>query len=512
MRDPAPVLVWFRRDLRLADHPALSAAAHSGQPVLPVFVLHDAERPAGAASRWWLHRSLAALEESLAARGSRLILRRGEPDEVLAALAAESGASALCWNSAIDPGAAAVEARVTQRLGSQLTIRRFMGDALQAPGTVHPAGSAPYRAFAPFWRAFLDRPHPPPPLPAPHFATAAIGQMAEGRPVDVEQAGAGLAGESLDDWQLLPRPDWAAGLRAAWQPGEASAGRALRSFVQDRVAAYDSTRDRPDRDGTSRLSPHLHFGELSPRQVWHAIGAADAVDAHGDSPGRPGGATEGAAGGRASFLRELAWREFSLHLLHAWPDLASRPLQPAFARLAWRDDPAALRAWQRGLTGYPLVDAGMRQLWATGWMHNRVRMVAASFLVKHLLIDWREGERWFWDTLVDADVANNATSWQWVAGSGADSMPWFRIFNPVLQGRKFDPQGAYVQRWVPELARLPQEHVHAPWEAPRRVLEAAGVRIGREYPAPVVEHAAARARALAAFAALREPRSHAGAT
>ncbi|MCK6372352.1 MAG: FAD-binding domain-containing protein, partial [Gammaproteobacteria bacterium] len=277
----------------------------------------------------------------------------------------------------------------------------------------------------------------------------------------------------------------AAGLRARWQPGEASAQRSLRHFVDKSLADYPQRRDRCDLAGTSALSPHLHFGEIGPRQIWHALRSRAAGDSR-------------IGAGAEAFLRQIGWREFSIHLLHHWPDLATRPFQPAYAQFPWRRAPAALRRWQRGHTGYPLVDAGMRELWTTGWMHNRVRMITASFLVKHLLIHWREGEAWFWDTLVDADLANNAASWQWVAGCGADAAPYFRIFNPVLQGQKFDPQGDYVRRWLPELARLPARYLHAPWQADPATLKSAGVGLGKDYPLPIVEHRAARERALAA--------------
>jgi deoxyribodipyrimidine photo-lyase len=340
------------------------------------------------------------------------------------------------------------------------------------PTTIQTASGGPYGVFTPFARACVGGPGPQPPEPAP----ARI---------------AGVAAESdrLDDWGLLPhRPDWAAGLRATWTPGEDGARQRLKRFLAAGLTNYAAQRDQPAADGTSTLSPHLAFGELSPAQVWNAASEA------------------GAAGGkgRERFLTELLWREFSHYLLWFHPELPEQPLRPAFARMPWRSDPAALAAWQRGQTGVPIVDAGMRQLWQTGWMHNRVRMIAASFLVKHLLLPWQAGAAWFWDTLVDADLASNSASWQWVAGSGADAAPYFRIFNPVLQGRKFDPEGNYVRRFVPELARLDARCVHAPWEADADALNAAGITLGRDYPAPIVGLAEGRARALAAFASLRE--------
>ncbi len=471
-----PVLLWFRNDLRLSDHAALRAALDSGAPVLPVYVLDDAAPgrwKRGGASRWWLHHSLAALDADLRSRGSRLVLRRGDSRDLIPGLAAEIGATQVFTGGSAEPWARALDRDVAERLaGRGASLHRMRTGMLFGPEAVRSGAGTPYGVFTPFSRACLEL-GPPPAGPAPDRIPTA----------------AGPASEDLADWGLLPRtPDWAGGLRAAWTPGEAGARDRLARFLADPVRAYAAARDRPDLDGTSGLSPHLHFGEISAPQVWHAARAAEAG---------PGG---------AGFIRELLWREFCLHLLWHHPTLPEQPLRPAFAAMPWRDDPAGLRAWQIGRTGIPFVDAGMRQLWNTGWMHNRVRMVVASFLVKHLLIPWQAGEAWFWDTLVDADLANNAGSWQWVAGCGADAAPYFRIFNPVLQGRKFDPDGTYVARWVPELRRLPARHIHAPWAAPELELQAAGVRLGTTYPRPVVDLDVGRSRALAAFAGLREAR------
>jgi deoxyribodipyrimidine photo-lyase len=320
------------------------------------------------------------------------------------------------------------------------------------------------------------------------------------------------AGLALDGLEAEARKAWAAGFAEVWRPGETGAQRRLAGLAHGPLAAYAEDRDRPDRQSTSRLSPHLHWGELSGRQVWQAVAGelAEAgldLEASIGPPEQDGDQAPGLRRSTGAFLRQLGWREFAHHLLRHFPQTPERPLHERFAAFPWRDDPAALEAWQRGLTGYPLVDAGMRELWATGWMHNRARLVAASFLVKHLLLPWRLGEEWFWDTLVDADLANNALGWQWVAGCGADAAPYFRIFNPVLQGRRYDPEGAYVRRWIPELASLPAAHVHAPWLTPADVLAAAGVTLGETYPAPIVEHDEARSRALAAYAVVkRAPR------
>jgi len=472
----SPRIVWFRHDLRLADNPALAAAARDGRPVIPLFILDDGGEggwAAGGASRWWLHHSLAALDKDLQGLGARLVLRRGPAEAVLLQVAAESGADAVFWNRRYEPAITARDSDIKQALRSEgLVAESFNAGLLFEPWTIRTGSGGPFKVFTPFWRACLSAPPPPPPEPAPSRL------IAPPRPVD---------GEALGDWRLTPsRPNWASGFSDHWRPGEAGARERLEAFLKAALRRYRDQRDVPARPGTSRLSPHLHFGEIGPRQVWAAVQALGP-----DIPGAD------------AYLRELGWREFSHHLLFHFPTLPEANFKPDFNPFPWRDDPEALTAWRRGLTGYPIVDAGMRELWATGWMHNRVRMITASFLVKHLLIPWRLGEDWFWDTLVDADLAQNAASWQWVAGSGADAAPYFRIFNPVLQGEKFDPDGAYVRRWAPELARLPDAYVHKPWACPPHVLRACGVSLGTTYPRPIVDHAAARERALAAYAALK---------
>ncbi len=475
---PAPSIAWFRQDLRLADNPALTAASEAG-PVIAVYILDDETlgvRRIGGAARWWLDRSLRSLSADLAERGIALVLRRGAAAAALSELVAESGAQSVFWNRCYEPGAIARDTVIKQQLTAEgIRVVSFNANLLAEPWEIKTGSGDPYRVFTPFWR------------------TLSAQLLVDGvRPIPHLTAAPSVRSDDLNDWKLLPtKPDWAGGLRDAWHPGETGARRQLAAFVEEGLAIYADERNRPDRPGSSRLSPHLHWGEISPTQIWGSVRAA--ADAEPKLERHAG-----------SYLREIGWREFSYHLLYHFAHLPDRPLRPEFERFDWTDDPALRAAWSRGQTGYPLVDAGMRQLWQTGWMHNRVRMVVGSFLVKHLLQDWRHGEAWFWDTLVDADLANNAASWQWVAGSGADAAPYFRIMNPILQGQKFDPNGDYVRQFVPEIAKLPNEYLHTPWDAPDAVLAIAGVELGRTYPYPIIDHAAGRNRALAAFARLRE--------
>ncbi len=475
----APIILWFRQDLRLADNPTLSAAAGSGQPVVPVYILDD-EAPGrwtmGGASRWWLHGSLAALAKSLRKLGAPLLLRRGPAARELEKLRAETGAQAVFWNRCYEPWAIARDKAIKASLAKAgIEAQSFNAALLHEPWTVKTGDGGPFKVFTPFHRAVEKIGSPAAPLPAP---TKLHGM---GRPT---------ASGDLADWNLLPtKPDWAGGMRKAWQPGEDGAWAQLQDFANAPLT-YRAGHDRPDIPATSRLSPHLHWGEIGPRQVWQAI---EADRAHGKI-------REDDA---AAFQRQLVWREFCHHLLFHFPALPDRPWREAFADFPWRKDKRLLQAWQQGLTGYPIVDAGMRQLWVTGWMHNRVRMIAASFLIKDLLQPWQDGEAWFWDTLVDADLAQNAANWQWVAGSGADAAPYFRIFNPVLQGEKFDPKGSYVRHWLPALKDLPDEFIHQPWRAPGTVLESAGVKLGGTYPLPIVDHAKAREAALSAYKTIK---------
>ncbi len=473
-------IMWFRNDLRLSDNPALHAAATSGVPVIPVFILDDetpgAWRPGGA-SRWWLDGSLAALHKSLTGLGTRLILARGPTRDVLARLVSETGATTVHCSRAYEPWAIALEAQLKADLDAVgVALKRYRGAILFEPESLRTQQGAPFQVYTPFARAALDLHDtggilpPPPALAKPRRWPNS---------------------DTLSDWALKPsKPDWAGGLRNTWKPGEEAARQRLDAFLSEDIARYHDDRNRPDIDTTSRLSPHLHHGEISVRQCWQSARAMADRD-----PAR--------ARGPDVFLKELLWREFSYHTLVHNPSLPDLPCREAFARFPWAPESDALAHWQRGRTGYPIVDAGMRQLWTTGWMHNRVRMIVASFLVKHLLQPWQAGEAWFWDTLVDADLAANAASWQWVTGSGIDAAPYFRIFNPIKQGETFDPEGDYVRTWCPELARLPAPEIHAPWAAREATLAAAGVALGSTYPHPIVDHMAARKRALAAFESLK---------
>ena len=475
-----PAIVWFRDDLRLADNPALAAAVETGAPLVCLYIYDPANpslRPLGGASRWWLHHSLERLGQALARLGGRLDIRSGPSRAVLEETIAASGATSVFWNRRYGKGEIALDSAIKAALTSRgIQVASSNSHLLVEPWEIKTKTGGEFKVFSPFWRAALawrgwSRPHSPP----RRIASANI------LPSAVPLASLGL---------LPHKPDWSAGLRQEWTPGEAGAQARLTTFLDQGAANYGIDRNRPDLPKTSNLSPHLRFGEISPRQVVAVI-------------------QDGSAAGRIrtadaeKFLSEIGWREFAYHLLYHHPELATRNFAGRFDAFPWgKPDQAHLVAWQRGQTGYPIVDAGMRQLWQTGTMHNRVRMITASFLTKHLMIDWRVGESWFWDTLCDADPANNPASWQWVAGSGADAAPYFRIFNPVLQGERFDPEGSYVRRYVPELAEMPDAYIHHPWEAPTEMLKRAGIALGRDYPKPIVDHGWARERALSAFGSL----------
>jgi deoxyribodipyrimidine photo-lyase len=468
-------LVWLRDDLRIDDNPALAGAASQGAPLTVVYVLDEDSpglRPLGGAAKWWLHHSLTALGADLAAAGSRLLLRRGPAARVIPEVAGETGTTQLLWNRRYGGPERDVDAGLKEWAAEhRITAASFQANLMFEPWTVRTGAGGPYKVFTPFWRACLDGAEPRLPLDAPRRLPAPA----------TEASGQPPASDPLESWGLLPRtPDWSAGLAATWTPGEAGAHGRLEEFVDGPAEAYGTGRDIPGVEGTSRLSPHLRFGEISPFRVWHAL--------REHFPQQP-------PAGVSIFRSELGWREFCWQLLYENPELATRNYRPEFDRFAWQSPSAAeLRAWQQGRTGYPLVDAGMRQLWQTGWMHNRVRMAAASFLVKNLLADWRVGEAWFWDTLVDADAASNPANWQWVAGSGADASPYFRIFNPVTQSKKFDAEGRYLRRYLPELSALDAKGIHEPWKADAVP----------EYPAPVVGLPESRARALDTYQRLKD--------
>jgi deoxyribodipyrimidine photo-lyase len=444
-------LVWFRKDLRLADHPALHAAIQRGT-VIPVFIWSpDEEKPwaPGAASRWWLHHSLKALDAALRTHGARLTIREGPTLPVLRDLLKSTQASAVYWSRRYEPAVIARDTVIKDALKHDgITAESFNSHLLFEPWTLKTQAGKPFQVFTPFWNACLKQPEPPTPYPTPTRWTSPSSWPSS---------------RTVDDLPLLPALPWAAGFMPAWTPGETGAMQALDDFLDGVIAHYPVDRNRPDHAGTSRLSPHLHFGEIGPRQIWHAAHRR-AVQ----------GRASGFFHGMDIYLKEIGWREFAHHLLFHFPETPAKPLRESFQKLPWRKDAKALARWQKGQTGYPIVDAGLRELWATGWMHNRVRMIAASFLVKDLLIPWQEGARWFWDTLVDADLANNTLGWQWTAGCGADAAPYYRVFNPTLQGEKFDPEGDYIRKWIPELGTS-------------------------AYPSPMVDHAEARLRALGAF-------------
>lgn len=476
-----PTLVWFRQDLRLHDHPALHHAVQQGDIVLPVYIhALEEEQPwePGGASRWWLHHSLASLDTSLRAKGSQLVLRQGKSLEELEKLIKEAGITRVVWNRRYEPAIIKRDENIKAALREQgMAVESFNGSLLREPWEVKTKEGKPYQVYTPMWKAYQTLSEPRQPLPVPKNLPAPVKWP---RSVGLEKL------------KLLPTIKWDAGFYDAWKPGEASALQRLKRFSKQSAGEYKNQRDLPGIDGTSRLSPCLHFGEVSPNQIWYTIQEMRQAD------GSPHFLEQSEV-----YLKEVVWREFAYHLLFNFPHTPKEPLRAEFAKFPWKEDRTKLRAWQRGQTGYPIVDAGMRQLWTTGWMHNRLRMVVASFLVKHLLIPWQRGAEWFWDTLVDADLASNTLGWQWTAGCGADAAPYFRVFNPMQQGERFDADGAYVRRWVPELAALSDKYLHAPWTAPATVLAEAKVVLGKTYPRPIVDHAEGRKGALAAYEAMR---------
>ncbi|MCB9949731.1 MAG: deoxyribodipyrimidine photo-lyase [Planctomycetaceae bacterium] len=471
-------VVWFRRDLRVGDNPALQAAVERGGPVIPLFIWSDeeeAEWPTGSCSKWWLHHSLSRLQETCAELGSPLVVREGASESVLDEVLKETGADAIFWNRRYESVIRKRDEQIKSNLASRgLTVASFNGSLLVEPWEVLTKQGTPYQVFTPFWRACQESRQQVAPLPAPTRLTASELP---------------LRSESIDSLSFLPRIPWDAEFPKHWTPGEAGARAAMDGFLTRAVKDYSQGRNIPSQKATSRLSPHLHFGEISPRQI------EEELKQRGLSASQEGVKT---------FVSELGWREFAHSIMFHFPHTENEALRDSFHSFPWVENAEHLERWQRGQTGYPIVDAGMRELWTTGWMHNRVRMIVGSFLTKDLLIDWKEGARWFWDTLVDADLANNQLGWQWVSGCGADAAPYFRVFNPITQGTKFDPDGTYVRRWCPELADLPNKWIHAPWTAPDKVLRQANVELGGNYPEPIVDHAEARKAALNAFASIKK--------
>jgi len=475
MANPAPVILWFRQDLRLADNPALQAAVDAGRPILPVYILDDENAEVwtmGAASRWWLHQSLASLNESL---HGRLQFFRGDARTILPVLVGDVGADLVLWNRCYEPWRISRDTEIKDDLHrAAISVRSFSGSVLWEPPNTNKPDGTPYRVFTPFYRRGCLQNGIPPRVPLTAPAS-----------LDLFEEPHGIA---LNELALMPKINWYEEIAGEWLPGEDGATSRLAEFLTSGLANYDEGRNRPDQRFVSRLSPHLHFGEISPNQAWFAVQDKFSGKELSSDADR--------------FLSELGWREFSYNLLYNEPSLPTKNLQRKFDNFPWQDDEERLSRWQRGQTGYPIVDAGMRELWQTGYMHNRVRMIVGSFLVKNLLLHWQHGARWFWDTLVDADLASNSASWQWIGGCGADAAPYFRIFNPVTQGKKFDPDGLYVRRFVPELSAVPDKYLHNPWEAPADVLDEAGVALDENYPNPVVDLKASRERALAAFKSL----------
>ena len=478
MNSSSTSIMLFQTDLRLADNPALSAAVRRGQPLICLYVWNPKatgyDMP-GAASRWWLHHSLQSLSANLQNVGNRLLIRMGHTHAVLLDLLESIKNSHIFWNRSCEPTALESERHILNLIKTKkVQGTGFYGNNLVDPLSIKTQTGKPYRVFTPFWKRLQSKLPLPPQLPAP-------------RTLPPQPSGT-LKSIPLDSLQLLPTIDWAQGIRESWTPGEKAAQTTLRKFLRNPAKVYSIDRDRPDLPHTSRMSPHLHFGEISPRKIWHAIQQAKLKNR------RPQDRKSYDA-----YLRQIAWREFAHYLLFHFPHTVHEPLYATYQAFPWRNETNSLRTWQKGLTGFPIVDAGMRELWHTGWMHNRVRMITASFLTKDLLLPWQKGAAWFWDTLVDADLANNTLGWQWVAGCGADASPFFRIFNPITQGIKFDPDGLYVQKWVPELAGLPSSWIHQPWKAPSLVMAKANICLGETYPYPMIDHAEARNRALLTY-------------
>lgn len=468
------IIVWFRQDLRLIDNPALFHAAQEGQ-IIPLYIYDQEDkniRALGGASKWWLHNSLTHLDQSLKEIKSTLILKQGSAFNILEKLVAEENIEGLYWNRCYEPYAIKRDQQIKEAFTQKnIDVQNFNGNLLFEPWEIKNKQGGFYKVFSAFWRQCLENE-----LPFREFPIPALKNQASS-----------IDSDKLEDWDLLPKkPNWAKDFKNHWQIGEKAALKKLENFLEHKIQFYAQYRDIPEKKSTTTLSPHLHFGEISPRTIIYHLNNLEK--------------TNPILQQNINKLKsEIGWREFSYSLLYYYPTLMESPLNKKFDKFDWQNDAGLLEKWQKGLTGYPLIDAGMRELWKTGYMHNRVRMVVASFLTKHLLIHWAEGEKWFWDTLVDADLANNSASWQWVAGSGADAAPYFRIFNPITQSEKFDPNGIYIRQWVPELSDLPNKYIHTPWKTPEPILKKAHIKLGVTYPTPIIDHHFARERALETY-------------
>ncbi|QCZ95177.1 cryptochrome/photolyase family protein [Salinimonas iocasae] len=463
-------IMWFKKDLRVKDNPALNAACDAGK-IIPVYIF-DTDAPEGrlpgGASQWWLHESLRQLDERL---NGHLQIFKGDAKKIIPELMDAFGTRHIFWNRLYEPWAIRRDKALKKQLeDNDYKVHSFNGSLLWEPMKIETKSGTPYKVYTPFYKKGCLQ--------------AAEPRYPKAPPARITYADVPDKGDGLDALGLLPDINWYSDIQSAWKPGEEGAADRLSTFINDSAQQYNEQRDLPAVEGTSCLSPHLHWGEISPNQVWYAI-----KDKFGESENKD----------IDTFLSELGWREFSYYLLYHFPDMVDKNFNDKFDKFNWRYSENDLKAWQKGKTGIPIVDAGMRQLWQCGWMHNRVRMIVGSFLVKNLLMHWHQGEQWFWDCLVDADLANNTAGWQWVAGSGADAAPYFRVFNPVLQGEKFDKEGEYVSHYCPELKDLPQKYIHKPWKAPDDVLSEAGITLGEDYPEPLVDLKASRKRALEAF-------------
>lgn len=476
-------IVWLRNDLRIQDNPALYKAVKLGHPIIPVYIWspeEDGEHEAGGATKWWLHQSLESLKRDLDKIGLGLVIKRNKAAlGALQELIEETKARRVFWNRRYEPHNIEIDKRIKSSLKSDdIEVESFYGNLLFEPWEVSTNSGTPYKVFTPFWRACNSLPEPKGPCEIESKAKPFKGK---------------IQSIPLKELRLEPKIKWAEEIRSFWTPGEAGARKRMDAFFESAVYSYNDERNRPDHDGVSYLSPHLHFGEISPRQILYR--AKQSLEEQSSKDDKKAVQV---------YLSEIGWREFAHHIMYHFPDTLTEPLRDNFNNFPWRDDNLQyLKAWQKGLTGFPIVDAGMRQLWAIGWMHNRVRMIVASFLTKDLLISWKLGAEWFWDTLVDADLASNTFGWQWTAGCGADAAPFFRIFNPILQGKKFDPEGDYVRQWVPELKNLPNKWIHEPWTASPEVLESAGINLGETYPNPIVDHGLARNKALEIYQSIK---------